>query len=351
MNKYRIYRDRKHSIYDVSPIELVSNIIRLASARLKLAATKAEVFALEKIIVNVKKILIELRNKASNSKKIKVYIKDCLNLLKSNIGSAVGKFIKWVVIMLEKANEQNEQSQLRERAESAAAAAKEAAALAAEKYAKWSETKKGKKVLAQVAKLRKLKAKDSNELIKLYRDSLSILNTLKCLKCMLVAHKYTDDRRRISTTKTPTMWEKKYVLGIKPGVSFNERDWKAYKENGFIVVENKRTGQTYRKPQTEVIAAANAERQEKLNTADPYLNSGNIQYGTDVNNPKNKKSLISIMKTIAATIASVTMVVNEIKSLHSGSSGLGGILLNFANGAVNWLRNAKEAWKQVNKAV
>lgn len=331
MNVCQISDSKKHLVCDVSPTEIVSNIIKLAYVKLKLATSKTEVFVLNKIIVSCKKLLLNLKNDYywPTSEKIKQYIKANYDLLKVKVGITIRKFIMWTVSMLQKSYEQQ---RIREKAEAAAKAAAEAAKEAVTKAA---ESKK-----------------DSSELATLYNDGIAVIKTLKQMQRVLIARRYADDRRRISTTKTPTMWEIKYVLGIKPGVSFYEKDWKAYKENGFIVVENKRTGQRYQKPQSEIVAAANAEREEKLNTADPYLSSGGVQYGDIVEiTPQQKNSLRNIIKKIGAVIASITGVVTAIKALKSNASGWSRALRDFVANSLSWLHTARETWREVNRAV
>ena len=357
MKAYHLCHKDYHLVKDVSPTELIANIIKLAYMKAKIASKKSEVYILNKVILNAKKILLELKSKAPKVSVLKKFTKEQKDLLKSNISDTIKRFIKWTVIMLEKANAQQMMKEKAEEVSAAAAAAAKAASEAAEsatkKAAEWAKTKAGKKALNKLEAMKnKGFSKDSYELVKLYRDGNLILSTLKQLRKTIIARKCLDDRRRISTTKTPTMWEIRYVLGIKPGVSFYEKDWKAYKENGFIVVENKRSGQRYQKPQAEIVAAANAERESKMNTVDPYLYSNNVQYqyGKEIT-PQKRKSLLDLLKKIAATIAAVTAVVAEIKKLNEGSSGLGNILRGFANGAVNWLRTAKETCQEVKHTV
>lgn len=324
-NKHKSTRDAPIEPLDPSPVKIVltiiSSIIKHLYSKIINIKNSIDKIVVSKIVEYGRKIINDLNgrrirvNPFLSIQKMTKYIKNILNIHKSKISDSIKKIIAWSLIMLDMANKQYRQQQ-----------------------SQGSETKA-------------LSALDSKKLIDLYNDSAAILKTLGSVKKIIKFNKYIDDRRRISTTKTPTMWERKFVLGIKPGVQFNEKDWKAYKENGFIVMENKRNGQKYQKPQHEVIAAANAEREEKMIREDPYLKSGNIQYGDPSESPKTKRSLLQILKTIAATIAAVTVVVNEIKTLHTSSEGLRSILLNFANGAVTWLRNAKEAWKQVNNRV
>lgn len=323
MNNCCLYKDKSRLMYDASIIDVISMIIKLAQTKLKIAATKAEVFALERII-SIGKKLLAFKSKLPPSELLKKYIKAHYDLLRLNISATMKKFIMWSCLMLEKSYKKQE---VKEKAEAAARAAAEAVQKAA--------TSKN----------------DSDELVRLYRDGKYIVKTLKQLRRALIGHKIEDDRRRISTTKTPTMWEMRYVLGIKPGVSFYEKDWKAYKENGFIIVENKRTGQRYQKPQSDVVAAANNERASRINTADPYLNSGDVQYGEGELAPQQKNSLVRIIKKIGAVIASVTGVVTAIKALKSNASGWSNALRDFLANTLSWLHTAKETWKTVNSVV
>lgn len=356
MDACRLYKDKKYLIRDASSVDIISKIVKLASEKLKSATSKVDADALKKIISSGKKLLTNVAGKLPSSWLLKEYMKAHYTLLKLNIGMTMKKFFMWTVAMLQKSYEKQRLKEKAEAVASAAAdaakAATEAAEKAAKKAAKWAETKAGQEAMRKISEIKKARSLDSADLINLYRDSLSVLSTLKQLKKALIARQFSDDRRRISRTKNPTMWEIRYVLGIKPGVQFYEKDWKAYKQNGFIVVENKRTNESYRKPQAEVVAAANAEKESKMNTVDPYLNSGEVQYGeSEFSTPQKKRSLRELLKKLAATIAAVTAVVSEIKKLHSGSSGLGNVLRNFANGAVNWMRTAKETWQEVNRAV
>lgn len=348
MNDCRIYKDKRRLVRDILPTEPIKKVIRLAQTKLKEATTNEDKAILEKIIYIGKQILTRFKKWLPSSYLLKEYIKAHAQLLRLNIGIFSRKILMFTTAMLQKAYEQQRIKERSAEAAEAAKAAAEAAKAATEAAAKWMETDRAKNAFKKLGI-----NKDSSELIKLYNDSMSILLSIKQLRRAIISRKHADDRRRISTTKTPSMWEIRYVLGIKPGVSFYEKDWKAYKENGFIVVENKRTGQKYQKPQSEVVAAANAERESKLNTADPYLNSGSIQYGgnDEFSSPQKKRSLRDILKKIGATIAAVTAVIAEIKRLHAGASGLGGILTNFTNGATNWIHTARETWREVNNAI
>lgn len=103
------------------------------------------------------------------------------------------------------------------------------------------------------------KLRRANTMARLAGVCQSLKHVINICDSLNKAIKVCDDRRKISSTGTPSSWEVKYVLDIKPGVAFNINDWNRYYENGMVVVQSKRTGQIYKKPATEVVAAARQE--------------------------------------------------------------------------------------------
>ena len=200
---------------------------------------------------------------------------------------------------------------LKKAAEKAAKAAAEAAKAAAEKA--------GEAAAGAITK------KDSMRMIRMCHDCAFVVNQMLRVRKALVAIKHNDDRRRISTTKKPSAWEIRYVLGVNPNININMNDFKAYRENGFVVVEDKRKGTRYQKPFNEVMAAAENERQDRLNRANPDLvgvgnrnvgagyNSAYMEANTLSSGEKNKvekgiKNIDNILKALLATIGTLAAI-------------------------------------------
>ena len=332
MDNCRIYKNKRFN--DSSINNTLYNVLKLASDAIRNAASKVDKEVLSKVIKITKDFISNARAFLPSKENLIAHIRAYSMLLKANISAKTMQIIMFIIRMIEKSYEQEEKNKEEELKQKAAEAAAKAAAEAAAKAVINSKKKSSKS--------------DCYDLVRLYKDSLSIRRALLILKHTLVAKKFSDDKRRISTTMTPTMWEKKYVLGIKPGVSFNEKDWRAYKENGFVVVENKRTGQRYQKSQAELVAAANNEKAAKLNTADPLIGTAGYEYGNvEAATPQQKNSLRNIIRKIGITITALTGVITAIKALKTNASGWSTSLRNFLATSLSWIQTARETWQEV----
>lgn len=177
-----------------------------------------------------------------------------------------------------------------------------------------------------------LKVKD----YKTFKDCYCLLKQLvrihDCLK------KKEDARTRVSRTAKPSQWEIRYVLGIKPGVNYVASEWKAYRENGFVVVKHKTNGTEYRKPFSEIVEAANREAAQKANTANPdYVagmysgygsgNYGNTSAGSDGYQsndiPKQERGRVkTLILKITDLLKLLTGMVVAFKALKSAGPTL-----------------------------
>lgn len=329
MDNCRIYKYKRFN--DSSIKNALYNVLKLANNAIRNATSKLDKDVLYKVIKITKDFITKARDILPAKEDLIAHIKAYSELLRLNIGIKTRQIIMFMIRMIEKSYEKEakdkKEEEINKKAEEAAKAAAEAAYKAIKKKSSKS---------------------DSYGLLRLYKDSLAIRRALIILKHTLIAKKFTDDKRRISTTMTPTMWEKKYVLGIKPGVSFNEKDWRAYKENGFVIVENKRTGQRYQKSQSELVAAANNEKAMKMNTADPLIGTAGYEYGNvDAVTPQQKLSLRNIIKKIGMTITAITGTIAAIKALKSSASGWSASLRNLLATSLSWMQTAKDTWQEV----
>ena len=208
---------------------------------------------------------------------------------------------------------------LKKAAEKAAKAAAEAAKAAAEKA--------GEAATNAVAK------KDSMRMIRMCHDCAYIVNQMLRVKKALIAIKHNDDRRRISTTKKPSAWEIRYVLGVNPNININMNDFKAYRENGFVVVEDKRKGTRYQKPFNEVMAAAETERQGRLNNTNPDLIgvNGNAPsaYNAAYMSTQDRNKVEKGIKNINAILTAIAATITTLAGIKAATQGWGAGLRDF----------------------
>ena len=170
----------------------------------------------------------------------------------------------------------------------------------------------------------KLASKDSAELLRLYKDCLTTVNSIKKIQKFLVSKKLRDSRGRISTTTTPTVWEVRQVLGVKPGMSYNEKDWKAYKENGMVIVQNRhKTELRYSKPVNELISIANRERAALENKKDPYVENSPEGYSYETINPKEKSKIERALRVVNSALKAFLAVLGTIGLIKSATKGWG----------------------------
>lgn len=239
-------------------------------------------------------------------------IKDFGNNVASKIGGVWGAFVRKIQQMIIDSYEKDI-AILKEKAraarEVAKAKAKSEAAKAVTKLAK-----KGKKSANLTISLG-----DSANLLRLCEYSAKA--SLNASKVYGVMTRVLDDRRRISTTKTPTMWEIRQVLGVRPGVSFNEKDWKAYKENGLVIVENKRNGQRYQRSINELISIANQEKEAIENRQDPFTMSAMSEYNSDYIPRSEKPKIEKILKSVGRIIGIISGAVITINTVKKGTKG------------------------------
>lgn len=326
MDHCRIYKYKRFN--DSSIKDVLYDILRLVNNSIKNTSRQVDKGILSKVLKITKDFLSKIGNFLPTKENLIAHIKAYSELLKWNIAVKTRQIIMFIIRMILKSYEKEEINRK----------AAEAAKVADESVMNAAKNKASKAY--------------SYDLIRLYKDSLNIRKALVILKHTLIAKKFSDDRRRISTTNTPTTWEKKYVLGIKPGVSFNEKDWRAFKENGFVVVENKRTGQRYRKSQSELVAAANNEKLAKLNTTDPLIGTPGYEYdlGNESVPPQQKNTLRNIIRKIGITITAITGTITAIKALKSSSSGWGVALRDLLATSLSWIQTARETWQEVKNA-
>jgi hypothetical protein len=174
--------------------------------------------------------------------------------------------------------------------------------------------------------------KDSMKMIMMCHDCAYIVNQMLRVRKALIAIKHNDDRRRIGTTKKPTAWEIRYVLGINPNININMNDFKAYRENGFVVVEDKRKGTTYRKPFNEVMAAAEAERQGRLNNVNPDLigvGGSPASYNAAYMSSQDRNKVEKGIKNIDAILKALLATIGTLAAIKAATSGWGAGLRDF----------------------
>lgn len=243
-------------------------------------------------------------------------------------------------------NSYNKEQRLKKAAEKAAKAASKVVASAAEKV--------------NDAAADALSKKDNIKIIRMCNDCALVVNQMLRVRKALVAIKHNDDRRRISTTNKPTVWEIKYVLGVNPNVNINMSDYKAYRENGFVVVEDKRKGDRYQKPFNEVMAAAEHERQGRLNRSNPDLigvGNNSVNYGSAymANNnaissgekskvEKGIRKIDNILNALLATISTLT-------AIKAATSGWGAGLRDFVANLYMLITKGKKVREDLKSAL
>lgn len=185
------------------------------------------------------------------------------------------------------------------------------------------------------------KKSSQNDSASSFRDCYILLHQVMKIHDCLVKKKL-DARTRISRTAKPSQWEIRYVLGVKPGVNYVSSEWKAYRENGYVVVKNKNNGTEYKKPFNEVVQAANQEAASKANNvnqdyiAGMYHGYGNTAVGpgnissegsasntTTVQNgiyPQEKSKLRMLMLKITDLLKILTGMVIAFKGLKSAGA-------------------------------
>ena len=156
----------------------------------------------------------------------------------------------------------------------------------------------------------------------IYRDCKMIFRNVS--RVSKAIKKIRDSRGRISTTTTPTVWEIRQVLGVKPGMSFNERDWKAFKENGMVIVQNRQKPELrYQRSVNELISIANQERMAIENKRDPYVMNAQEQYGADYISKSEKSKIEKALRWVKTILAAVSGAVITINAISSGTKGWG----------------------------
>ena len=96
MKAYHLCHNDYHLVKDVSPAELIANIIKLAYMKAKIASKKSEVYILDKVILSAKKILLELKSKVP---KVSV-LKNCSLVIKEaalDIFSGKDYELEWAI--------------------------------------------------------------------------------------------------------------------------------------------------------------------------------------------------------------------------------------------------------------
>ena len=163
------------------------------------------------------------------------------------------------------------------------------------------------------------------------KDSMKMI--MMCHDCAYIVNQMLRVRKAlIGTTKKPTVWEIRYVLGVNPNININMNDFKASRENGFVVVEDKRKGTTYRKPFNEVMAAAEAERQGRLNNVNPDLigvGGSPASYNAAYMSSQDRNKVEKGIKNINAILNALLATIGVLASIKAATSGWGLSLRDF----------------------